>query len=242
MNTFSFISLVGYLIYFEDFHGYFSLLRHDSTSKRNGPPSDWTKESRWVDKGPVTNYQIGYLVGMYDRHWGELRQRVGNSFEYDWEYVFEELIDLTDCLLETTGNNNDPKICLEGKGNIAFYGSSGEPIDPPPPPGYLMSYPYYGCSEQVVIFVRNFLNEDFNAGTFRLWLRIKISQCRGTLKKITIIGTRGDLHKIGIAEPTRNRPKEVFNAFVNGANADKEKIAFVIRSLDKENNFSIVML
>ena len=179
---------------------------------------------------------------MYDNDWRELMIRVGHAFEFNWEYVFQELTDLTDCLLETTWNEMDPTICLEGKGKIAFYGPFGEPTGPPPPPGKLMSYPSDDCSEQVVIFVRDFLNEDFNAGTFRLWLRIKISQCRGTLKKITIIGTRGDLHKIGIAEPTRNRPKEIFNAFVNGVNADKEKIAFVIRSLDKENNFSIVML
>ena len=179
---------------------------------------------------------------MYDSNWVDLRERIRNSFEYDWEYVFERLIDLTDCLLENTWKNIDPKICLEGKGKIALYGSSGEPTGPTPPPGYLMSYPSDDCSEQVVIFVRDFLNEDFNAGTFRLWLRIKISQCRGTLKKITIIGTREDLHKIGIAEPTRNRPKEIFNAFVNGVNADKDKIAFVIRSLDKENNFSVMML
>ena len=179
---------------------------------------------------------------MYDSNWEDLRERIRNSFEYDWEYVFEELIDLTDCLLETTWTNRDPKICLEGKGKIALYGSSGEPTGSPPPPGNLMSYPPDDCPEQLVIFVREFLNEDFNAGTFRLWLRIIISKCKGTLKKITIIGNREDLHKIGIAEPTRNRPKEIFNAFVNGVNADKDKIAFVIRSLDKEDNFFVVML
>ena len=179
---------------------------------------------------------------MYDDDWRGLRRRVGHAFEFDWEYVFQELTDLTDCLLETTWNEMDPTICLEGKGKIALYGPSGEPTGPPPPPGKLMSYPSDDCHEQIVISVRVFLNADFNAGTFRLWLRMKISQCRGILKKITIYGTREDLSKIGIAEPTRNRPKEIFNAFVDGINADKEKVAFVIRSFDKENNFSQKML
>ena len=79
---------------------------------------------------------------MYDSNWRNLRERIGHSFEYDWEYVFEQLIDLTDCLLETTWNNNDPKICLEGKGKIALYGSSGEPTGPSPPPRLFDELPF----------------------------------------------------------------------------------------------------
>ena len=135
---------------------------------------------------------------MYDDDWRGLRRRVGHAFEFDWEYVFQELTDLTDCLLETTWNEMDPTICLEGRGKIALYGPYGEPTGPSPPPGKLMSYPSDDCHEQIVIPVRVFLNADFNAGTFRLWLRMKISQCRGILKKITIYGTREDLSKIGI--------------------------------------------
>ena len=174
---------------------------------------------------------------MYGRDMWDLRNKLGHYYwDFDWDYVFNDIKDISWCLRERLWNNQDPSICLEGLRNVLIVPTSEGP--PPPRRNHLSDFTDdLPCPEHLIINADDFVEADYKQGTFRIYMRIRLGKCRNQIRRVTIIGHRYNLNKLGIiTNHNRPRPKEAFISFVDGINTSTLRpILFSIRYLDKDS-------
>ena len=181
---------------------------------------------------------------MYGEDMRALRNRVRDYYgDFDWEYVFFDIKDISWCLKETLWNDQDPSVCLEGLDNVLVV-----PINegPPPPRRNNLALADFTddlpCPEHLIINANEFIEAGYNPGTFRIYMRIRLSKCMNRLRRVTILGYHHNLNKLGIlTNHKRPRPKDAFNSFVDGINTSTQRpILFSIRTED--NKFGLELI
>jgi hypothetical protein len=179
---------------------------------------------------------------MYGDDMRDLRNRVGHHYgDFDWEYVFFGIKDISWCLKETLWHNQDPSVCLEGLDNVLVV-----PINEGPPPPRRNDLADFTddlpCPEHLIINADEFFRAGYNSGTFRIYLRIRLSKCINQIRRVTILGHQPRLNKLGIlSNHKRPRPKDAFNSFVDGINTSTQRpILFSIRTED--NMFGLELI
>jgi hypothetical protein len=173
---------------------------------------------------------------MYARDWIELSERVGELYsDFNWEYVFVKMRDISNCLLETMWNELDSSICFEGiDGYLLIPDGPGGP--PPNRRGFLGGFGSdWDCPEHLFINADKFVSAGWTKGTLRLLLRMRIFQCDRTIR-YTIFGSKESMTTLGLLTPKKSIPTEAMNAFVDGINASRRVKPIVMSLLTWEES------
>jgi len=179
---------------------------------------------------------------VYGRSWDELHQRVWQAFdEYDWESAIGGMPDLSPCLFEAIMNGLDISVCFEGASETILF-LNAPPEGPPPDRGHFGGDDdlFPDCSKHLVMDAREFASAGWSKGILRYFLRGYLHKCENVVEKITIVGTRYSMLKLGLTGRKRKHPTDAFNAFVDGVNSLRRRnpIAFVLHIVDEVDNSS----